>query len=303
MLVSLAASVLMVAGKLTAYFVTNSAAIFSDAAESVVHGVATGLAVFSLWYAGKPADVQHPYGHGRIVYFSAAFEGALVSGTAVVVFWTGLHGLIRGVEVTSLSFGLGVAGFLAVVNLVLGTVLVRIGRKHNALVLVANGKHVLSDMFTTLAAILGVGLVMITGYRIFDPLAALAIGGLILLTGLRLLREAFGGLMDEVSPEIMDQLSGELERQQEAGLVVGFHQLRCRRMNDQLWVDLHLLIPGDVPTREAHRRVTRIEEALRSLPLKDQIHITSHIEPADHAAAHPGGHSEPEPRDNRPGEG
>lgn len=302
MTISLAAAVVMLVGKLTAYFVTHSAAIFSDAAESVVHGVATALAAFSLWYADRPADVQHPYGHGRIVYFSAGFEGALVAATALVVVWSGVRGLIVGVDVTNLTFGLVVSAGLAAINLVLGITLVRIGRQHNALVLVANGRHVLSDMFTTLAAIAGVGLVLLTGIQLFDPLAALVIGGLILLSGLRLLREAFGGLMDEVDPAVINQLAGELQRQQSSGQIAGFHQLRCRHTNDQLWVDVHILIPGDLPTREAHRRVTRTEEALHALPLPDELHVTSHIEPADHGAAHPEGHTETDPHSSRPPE-
>lgn len=302
MLVSLAAAVLMLAGKLTAYYLTHSAAIFSDAAESVVHGAATALAAFSLWYAGKPADLDHPYGHGRIVYFSAGFEGALVAGTAVLVLYSGVRGLIYGVNISNLGLGLGISGALAAVNLVLGLALLRVGRTHNALVLVANGKHVLSDTLTTLAAIVGVGLVMLTGQTLFDPAAALLIGVLILASGLRLLREAFGGLMDEVAPEIIDQLADELQRQKQAGQIAGFHQLRCRLTNDQLWVDLHVLIPGDIPTREAHRRVTELEKALHGLPIEHQLRVTSHIEPADHAAAHPAGHEESEPCDNRPGE-
>jgi cation diffusion facilitator family transporter len=290
MLVSLAAAVVMLVGKLTAYFVTHSTAIFSDAAESVVHGVATALAAFSLWYASQPPDAAHPYGHGRIVYFSAGFEGALIAATAIVVVWSGAQSLIAGPEVSHLTFGLTVSAVLAAINLVLGFVLIRVGRKHNALVLVANGKHVLSDMLTTLAAIAGIGLVMLTGIELFDPLAALIIGVFILISGLHLLREAYAGLMDEVAPEILEQLSNELQRHQDAGHIAGFHQLRCRHMNDQLWVDLHVLIPGDVSTREAHRRVTRLEEALYALPLEDELHVTSHIEPADHAAAHPEGH-------------
>lgn len=300
MLVSLAAAAVMLAGKLTAYFLTQSAAIFSDAAESVVHGAATALAAFSLWYADRPADVEHPYGHGRIVYFSAGFEGALIAATALLVLYNGVRGLVYGVELANLGVGLTISAGLAAVNLVLGLALVQIGKRHNALVLVANGRHILSDVLTTVAAILGVGLVMATGQAFFDPAAALVIGLLILATGLRLLREAFGGLMDEVAPTIIDQLAEELQRQKDAGTIAGFHQLRCRHTNDQLWVDLHVLIPGHVPTREAHRRVTQLESALHALPLEDQLHVTSHIEPADHEMAHPAGHDDVEPRENRP---
>ena len=297
MLVSLAVAIVMLGGKVAAYLLTQSTAIFSDAAESIVHGAATSLAVFSLWYASKPADADHPYGHGRIVYFSAGVEGALVAGTAIVVLWNGVRTLVLGAEIRNLGVGLGISAVLALLNLGLGLALLRIGRRHNALVLIANGKHALADMLTTVAAIVGIGLVVLTGKAIFDPLAASAIGILILASGLSLLREALGGLMDQVPPEITEELAAELRRQKDEGHIAGFHQLRCRYTNDQLWVDVHVLIPGYVPMWEAHQRVTRVENALRALPLQHEVRVTSHIEPADHDAAHPNGHVEEQPRE------
>ena len=147
---SLLASVVMLAGKLTAYSLTHSTAIFSDALESVVHGAATGLAAFSLWYAARPADADHPYGHGRIAYFSAGFEGALVFAASVAVISSGVIGLIRGPQL----------------------------------------RH------------LGVGLGMLTRIEWLDPVAALLIGGLIMVSGVSLVRRSFGGLMDQVDPDV-----------------------------------------------------------------------------------------------------
>jgi len=292
MLVSLLASGVMLAGKLTAYFLTHSAALFSDAAESVVHGAATALATYSLWYAAKPADSGHPYGHGRIAYFSAGFEGALVFIAAVTVVYSGVYGLIHGPELRNLGIGLGIAAALAVINCALGLTLVRIGRKQNALILVANGKHVLSDAWTTGGAILGVGLVMLTGKQWLDPLAAIAIGFYIMLTGVSLIRQSYAGLMDQVRPELSQRLIGGLNETVRAGLISDFHQLRCRQINDELWVDVHVLVPGELPTFEAHERVTRAERSVSGLFPDERIHITAHIEPADHYVAHPGGHTD-----------
>lgn len=291
--ISLLASVLMLVGKLSAYFLTHSAAIFSDAAESVVHGVATGFAAFSLWYAAHPPDERHPYGHGRIAYFSAGFEGALVVAAAITVVWNGVVGLIRGPELSHLGVGIAISGVLAAINLVLGLALVREGRKHNALILVANGQHVLSDMWTTVAAIIGIALVMLTGQEWLDPLAALIIGGWIMLSGFSLVRQSISGLMDAVDPALMAQLSDELRRHVERNFIAGFHQLRCRRLNDQLWVDVHVLVPGDMRASDAHMHATQVEESIRGSLPDYTVHITSHIEPDDHEAAHPDGHTLP----------
>lgn len=300
MLVSLFASAIMLTGKMIAALATGSVALFADAAESVVHGLATAMAAFSLWYADRPADSGHRYGHGRIVYFSAGFEGALVCAAGVAIIVGGVHGLITGAKPHDLAFGLGIASVLAVINLVLGLTLVRIGRRHNAFVLVANGKHVLSDMLTTAAAIAGVGLVMITDIAWLDPITALGIGGFILYTGAGIVREAVGGLMDRVEPEVVASLETEMQRHRENGQIAGFHQLRCRKVNDELWVDVHLLLPGDMTMHDAHARATRLERSLRELPLPEKLRITSHIEPADHEAAHPGGHREELPTDVDP---
>jgi cation diffusion facilitator family transporter len=290
MAASLLVSIVMLAGKLTAYLLTHSTAILADAVESVVHGAATGLAAFSLWLAGRPADKEHPYGHGRIAYFSAGFEGALVFAAAVAVIYGGVRGLIHKPQLDNLGLGLAIAAGLAVVNLALGLTLVRIGRRHNALILVANGKHVLADVWTTAAAIVGVGLVMITKVEWLDPLAALLIGVLIMASGLSLVRSSIAGLMDEVDPDVSRRLVKGLQTQVEQGRIVGFHQLRCRLVNDELWVDVHVLVPGEMPAGEAHRAVSQLEEAVHSLFPSQRVHVTSHIEPADHEAAHPGGH-------------
>jgi cation diffusion facilitator family transporter len=290
MTISLAMSALMLAGKLTAYAITHSSAMLADAAESVVHGVATAFAAFSLWYAAKPADTCHPYGHGRIVYFSTGFEGALVLAASMAVIYSGIEGLIRGPQLERLGAGLIISGGLALINLVLGIALVTIGRRQNAVVLVANGQHVLSDFWTTAGAIIGVGLVMLTGISWFDPVAALLLGVWIMLSGIGMIRRSIAGLMDAVSPAQSQQLTEQLREHVRDGDIVDFHQLRSRRVNDEIWIDVHMLVPGEVPLATAHDRVTTVEEKIREMFPQTTVHIATHIEPADHESAHPGGH-------------
>lgn len=291
MRISVAVSAIMLAGKVTAYLLTGSAAILSDAAESVVHGVATGFAAFSLWYANRPPDASHPYGHGRVAYLSAGFEGALVFTAAVAVIGCGIDGLIRGPRLQNLGIGLAISGGLAAINLVLGTALIRVGRRHNSLILIANGRHVLSDMWTTAAAILGVGVVLLTGLRWLDPVTAILMGGYIMLSGYGLIRKSLAGLMDEVEPALAERIVRCLEEQVARGIVVEFHQTRCRRVNDEIWLDVHLLVPGELPVAEAHRRATAVEQALETTLPEDRVRVNSHVEPADHETAHPGGHA------------
>lgn len=192
---SLAVAVVMLVGKLTAYALTGSAAIFSDALESVIHLVATAIAGFSLWYAAQPPDPNHPYGHGKIAYFSSGLEGALILLAAVAIGYEAIQALVEGPSLENLGVGLAITAALGLVNLVLGLSLIRVGRRTNALVLVANGHHVLTDMWTSLGVLVGVGLVLVTGLEWLDPVVAILVGANILWTSVRLMREAYGGLM------------------------------------------------------------------------------------------------------------
>lgn len=292
-LLSLALSVVMLVGKLSSYFLTHSVALLSDAAESVVHGVATGLAAFSFWYAAQPADPRHPYGHGRIAYFSAGFEGALVFSAAIVVLWQGIVGLLRPQPLSHLGVGVAISITLMTINLALGLSLIRVGRKHHSVVLVANGTHVLSDVWTTAAALIGILLVMATGLQWLDGLAAVVLGAVILIGGLRLMREAAGGLMDEADPGLIERVVAPLQAAVRDGRISAFHQLRCRQVNDTVLVEVHMLLPGELPLDSAHARVTSVEQSLLAAFAPRPFFVTTHIEPLDHERAHPGGHENP----------
>jgi cation diffusion facilitator family transporter len=292
-LVSVAMSAVMLAGKLTAYGLTGSVAILSDAAESVVHGAATVLAAFSLWYSLQPADREHTYGHGRIAYFSAGFEGALVFAASLAVLYNGVVGLIYPTAMRNIGWGIGIAGALALINLFLGLMLLRIGRTHNSLILTANGHHILSDMWTTLAAIIGIVLVLLTGIWWLDPVAALVIGLVIMSRGASLLAHSYQGLMDRADKPLTDQLLQTLEAETRNGTIVGFHQLRCRRTDDIIWVELHVQLPGDMPMHTAHEHLTHLEEVLKAPFPRNRMHVMTHPEPDDHDAAHPVGYTEP----------
>ncbi|QDU60848.1 Ferrous-iron efflux pump FieF [Planctomycetes bacterium Pan216] len=290
MIASLVVSAVMLSGKSFAFFLTHSSALLADALESVVHLAATGFAAYSLWYAARPADRDHPYGHGRIAYFSAGFEGALVFAASIAVMASAVHGFLAGEQLHDLGIGFVIAVGLAVLNLILGMALVWVGRNHHSLILVANGKHVLADVWTTLAAIIGLGLVMLTGNVWIDPLAAGLIGLLIMWSGWSLIRRSYLGLMDRVDPEQSQRLVGVIESEVERLGISSFHQLRYRIINDQVWIELHVQVPGDMNVTEAHRRVTKLEHAVRTFFDNRLVWIVTHIEPIDHHRAHPHEH-------------
>ena len=287
MTASLVVAVVMLVGKLVAYGLTGSAAIFSDALESVVHLFATAVAGFSLWYAAQPPDRTHPYGHGKIAYVSSGLEGALILVAAVAIGYEAVSALVAGPELANLGVGLAITAGLGAVNLVLGLALVRVGRRTNALVLVANGHHVLTDMWTSLGVLVGVGLVLLTGIEWLDPVVALLVGANILWTSGRLMRDAYGGLMEQVDADETGRVLDVLAEAEGEGLIEGHHHVRHRRVNDQVWLEQHLLLPDALRLDEAHERASAVEARQRALFPESVVQITSHLEPTSHV--HPAG--------------
>lgn len=287
---SLAVAVLMLTGKLGAAYITGSTAIVSDAVESMVHILATGIAAYSLWLSRQGACERHPYGHGKIAYFSAGFEGALILSAALFILYSSVIDLWRGAQVSRPGIGLLVTCALLLVNLALGLFLVQTGRRHNALILVANGKHVLTDMWTSLGVVVGIGLVWLTGETWLDPLAAFLVGVNILWTSGRLISRSFAGLLDAADPEKTDILLDTLKQARDDGRILNYHQLRHRQSNDVMWVEWHALMPDEAAIQKAHKDVTHVENTIRSAFPGYEVQITTHIEPAGHATAHPGGH-------------
>ncbi len=293
MVASLVVSVLMLVGKFTTYLLTGSAAIFSDAAESLVHVLATVFVAFSLWYALQPPDLNHPYGHGKIAYFSAGFEGAMILLAAAGILYTAVQDLLYGTTLRRLGLGVLLTALFSLINLLLGLYLIRVGRRHHSLVLEANGRHVLTDMWTSVGVVAGVALVAWTGMRWLDALVAIVIALNILRTAVKLLRQAVAGLMERVDEADTRQLVDVLDEAVRQGIISDYHQLRHRRTGDQLWVEYHLMLPGEKTLDEAHARAHQVEEAIQARFPERRVYVTAHLEPEHHEQAHPAGHQEP----------
>lgn len=276
---SLGIAFLMLGGKFVAYSITGSSAIYSDALESVVHLFATGFAAFSFWYALRPPDDEHPYGHGKIAYFSAGFEGGLIMVAAFMIIAVSVEALITGPELARLDVGMLITAGLMVVNLALGLSLVAVGNRHDNLVLSANGRHVLTDMWTSLGVLVGIALVYLTEITWIDPVAGILVALNILWTAFGLVRRAVQGLMDKVDPVVTASILKVLDDAVARSVMLGHHKVRHRLVNSTYWVDYHIQFPDALSITEAHERAHRIEDSVRALFHGRPVIVTAHLEP------------------------
>lgn len=274
-LVSLAVGALLFAGKLLAWWITGSAAVLSDALESIINVVAAGGLVYSLVIAARPADETHPYGHGKVEFFSAGVEGTCIALASFAIFWEAVGALLRGPHVENIGTGLLVLLATALVNAGLGWHLVRVGRRHHSLALVADGRHVLTDVVTTAGVLAGLVAVRVTGVHALDPLVAMAVAVNILVTGWRLVREAVGGLMDEADLPRLDLMVAALEAER-APEWIDVHTLRGWRSGRVQHVDLHLTVPRYLDVERVHafgEAVGRIVSRATDLPTEAIVHF------------------------------
>lgn len=250
-LISLVVALVLLGAKWWAYVLTGSMAVFSDALESIVNVVAATFALGGLVFAHEPADRNHPYGHGKIEFFSAAFEGGLIAFAAALILWESVGALFEGQELQQLDAGIWITAAAGAGNAVLGVFLVRTGRRHHSMTLVADGQHVLSDFWTSVGIIAGLGLVWLTGLAWLDPVVAIVVALLLLWTGGRLVRTAAAGLLDEEDPELLDKLVAVLQPHIGRGMI-RLHHLRAIRAGRFHHVSAHLVVPEFWTVQMAH---------------------------------------------------
>ena len=210
-LISFAVSVALMGLKFLVYYLTHSSAVLSDALESIINVVASGFATISIWMAAKPPDRDHPYGHGKIEYFSAGFEGALIVCAALGIFYTGIKHLLDPHPLPHLEEGLGLLIGATLINALLGIGLLRVGRSTDSFTLIADGKHIITDVFTSGGVVVGLLLVYLSGWLWLDGLIACLVGINILVTGGQLVRQSFARLMDASDPQLLDRIVFSLD--------------------------------------------------------------------------------------------
>lgn len=275
--ISVVVSVALLAAKYQAYLLTGSTAILSDALESIVNVVAAVFGLGGLVFAGRPADRNHPYGHGKIEFFSAAFEGGLIAFAAVVIAYEVVLSLLRGAEIRAIDVGVTIVLGAGVVNLLLGYYLVRAGRRYDSLTLVADGRHVLSDFYTSAGIVVGLLLVRFTGIAWLDPVVAAVVALNLLWTGFRLVRHAAGGLLDEEDPALLTRLLDVVQHRLGRG-VIRIHHLRAIRSGRFHHVDAHLVVPEFWSVEHSHELAEELaEQVIKEMGVEGEM--TLHTDP------------------------
>jgi len=275
---SIAAAIVTITVKSIGAYITGSVGLLSDAAESVVNLVAAVVALFALRVAATPPDTNHPYGHSKAEYFSAAVEGIMIFVAAAIIVYTAIERLITPRPLEQLGIGLTLSVVGSIVNGVVAYILLRQGRKHNSATLVADGKHLITDVITSAAVLIGVFLVTVTGIQRLDPVVALLAGVNILWTGFNLVRNSVNGLMDiAIPPEEMSVLNDVLAHY--ASDSISFHAVRTRVAGNRQFASFHVLVPGDWTVKQGHDLTEDVIDAIVArLPL---VRVDAHLEPRD----------------------
>ncbi|MFM6929794.1 MAG: cation diffusion facilitator family transporter [Bdellovibrio sp.] len=275
--ISAIASILIFAIKVVAYRLTGSAAILSDALESIVNVIASIVALFVVRFAAQPADENHPYGHGKAEYFSAAFEGGLIFFAALLIIFEAVKALLSQSPPQRLEIGLAIVGLGAVLNLILGLYLKKVGRDHHSEALRASGSHVLSDVLTTVGVMVGLGVVLFTQFTWLDPVIAILVGLQLAWSGWVIVRESLGGLLDEASEESVKDLGAALEKNRSPG-IIDIHNLRIIRSGRFHHVDAHVVVPEYWDVAHVHSETHDFEQKVVSDYVFDG-EIAFHIDP------------------------
>jgi cation diffusion facilitator family transporter len=283
MLLSIAAALSTIALKSVAALVTGSVGLLSDALESVVNLVAAVVALLALRLSARPPDVTHQFGHGKAEYLAAATEGAMVLVAALVIIWTSVRRLIDPTPLDQAGIGLLISTVAALINLAVGLSLLRAGRRHRSLVLVADGKHLLTDVVTSAGVLVGVLLVAVTGWHRLDPIIALLVGANILVTGYRIVSRSVSGMLDAALPAAdLAAIQTVLDRYRRHG--IEFHALRTRESGRQRFVYVHVLVPDEWTVKQGHDVTERFKDDLAEL-LPGVVTFT-HMEPVNDPASY-----------------
>ncbi len=276
---SIVAAVLTIGLKFYAYYITGSMGLLSDALESCVNLIAALVALLMIYISEMPADKKHEFGHTKAEYFSSAIEGGLILVAAFSIIWSAVPRLFNPHPIENVSLGLAISLSASLINLGAATVLLKNAKKHNSLLLEADGKHLMTDVWTSVGVIAAVLLVRLTGWLILDPIIAIFVALNIIWTGFQLLRRSANALMDAAIPEeelklITDYLN-DLKTDK-----IDYHSLMTRQAGTRKFISLHVLVPGDWNVKQGHDFAEEIEITIENM-FPGSVTVTSHIEPIE----------------------
>ena len=256
-------SVVLLFGKWFAFYLTNSVSIFTDALESIVNVVAGFLGLYSLYVSAKPRDADHPYGHGKIEFISAAIEGVMISMAGVLIIVESIQHLRFPKAIQKLDIGILLIAITAVVNFILGSVCIRIARQNNSPALEASGKHLHSDTWTTLGILAGLAAIYFTNIPWLDSAIALVFSLIILYTGFKIVRASIAGIMDERDKTLLEQMV-QVVNDKRSKNWMDLHNLRIIKYGSVLHIDCHLTVPWYLNVHEAHDEIDKLTEIVRA---------------------------------------
>ena len=260
-LISLCVSIVLMLAKFVAYFLTSSNAILTDAAESIVNVLASAFAFYSIYLATLPKDENHPYGHGKVEFFSAFVEGILIGIAGIVIVFKSVYDLIYPTEITQLYQGAIIIGTTGVINTIVGYYLINTGKKHNSITLEADGKHLLTDSVSSAGLFVGIVLIQLTGLFWMDGVISIGLGLYIIYNGYKLTRRSVGGLMDESNIELVKDIVVNLQNNR-ADSWIDVHNLRAQQYGADLHIDCHVTLPYYFDLTTVHQEISNIDKLI-----------------------------------------
>ena len=283
MYLSIAAAIVTILLKSYAYYITGSMGLLSDALESFVNLFAAVFALVMLTISQKPADEEHRFGHGKAEYFSSAIEGALILVAAFTIIWAAIPRIMNPAPLENVNTGLFFSLLASLVNLAVGMTLIHQGKENKSILLEADGRHLMTDVYTTVGVIVGIVMVMITGWLIIDPIIAILVALNIIYTGYKLISRSASGLMDATIPEEdLQKITTYLDSIKEQH--IEYHSLLTRIAGQRKFISLHLLIPGEWTVKKGHDYADDVEETIISL-FDEPVTVSTHIEPVEDPAS------------------
>ncbi|NLR69169.1 cation transporter [Chitinophaga varians] len=284
-LVSLVVSFILTMAKFLAYYLTHSVAILSDAMESIINVVAGGFASYSIYLSGKPKDANHPYGHGKVEFFSIGFEGAMIFFAGVLILVKAAQYFISPKELHEMSSGLWLLGSTTLANLLLGLYLIRSGRKLGSITLRGNGQHIMTDVYSSVGLIIALGVIHFTGWNWLDPAVSVLMGVLILTNGYQLMRRSISGLMDETDMQVVDKVIAILSAERVPNWI-DIHNMRVQQYGNNYHIDCHITMPYYLTLTEAHDEMKRVEVLVNKGFEGSEVEFFIHMDPCIPTCCH-----------------